>query len=241
MERLRQERTSVVLDDVRRAALSAWRAGGDGTAFVAALRARGLDLRGGAQGAGRSSRRERGRTPRDPIDRGCGAPLSKASASSPLMSAGGSLACIWKEWTMDLAEIARRLDSQDRLRTDRGGAGTDTTESEGSEFEDLVEGAGGPDGGRGRRDLGRARAALGRLLTLPPGRGMILRRRLSTLDPRATLASRFGTGPASRSLAWRWKPLRKERAWALWGVVDIWASRCSECRANPFIWARLAD
>ncbi|WP_284211900.1 relaxase/mobilization nuclease domain-containing protein [Methylobacterium brachythecii] len=50
-ERLIQERTGVRLDDLRTATLAAWRASDDGASFLAALRARGLDLREGRSGA----------------------------------------------------------------------------------------------------------------------------------------------------------------------------------------------
>lgn len=50
-ERLIQERTGVDLDDLRAATLAAWKASDDGASFVAALRARGLDLREGRSGA----------------------------------------------------------------------------------------------------------------------------------------------------------------------------------------------
>ncbi|KQO45255.1 hypothetical protein [Methylobacterium sp. Leaf85] len=49
-ERLIEERTGVPLDDLRAAALAAWRASGDGDSFLAALRKRGLDLREGRSG-----------------------------------------------------------------------------------------------------------------------------------------------------------------------------------------------
>ncbi|MGE7157241.1 relaxase/mobilization nuclease domain-containing protein [Methylorubrum rhodesianum] len=49
-ERLIEERTGVPLDDLRSAALAAWRESADGPAFLAALRARGLDLREGRSG-----------------------------------------------------------------------------------------------------------------------------------------------------------------------------------------------
>lgn len=49
-ERLIEERTGVPLDDLRAAALAAWRESADGAGFVEALRARGLDLREGRSG-----------------------------------------------------------------------------------------------------------------------------------------------------------------------------------------------
>lgn len=49
-ERLIQERTGVPLDDLRAAALAAWRESDDGDSFFAALRERGLDLREGRSG-----------------------------------------------------------------------------------------------------------------------------------------------------------------------------------------------
>ena len=49
-ERLIQERTGVSLDDLRAAALAAWRESDTGAGFVEALRARGLDLREGRSG-----------------------------------------------------------------------------------------------------------------------------------------------------------------------------------------------
>jgi hypothetical protein len=49
-ERLIQERTGVDLDDLRAAALAAWRESADGAGFVEALRRRGLDLREGRSG-----------------------------------------------------------------------------------------------------------------------------------------------------------------------------------------------
>ncbi|CAO4170867.1 MobA/VirD2-like nuclease domain-containing protein [Methylorubrum aminovorans] len=49
-ERLIEERTGIPLDDLRAAALAAWRESDDGAGFLAALRARGLDLREGRSG-----------------------------------------------------------------------------------------------------------------------------------------------------------------------------------------------
>ncbi|MHC2086500.1 relaxase/mobilization nuclease domain-containing protein [Methylobacterium sp. CM6244] len=49
-ERLIEERTGVPLDDLRAAALAAWRASDHGDSFLAALRERGLDLREGRSG-----------------------------------------------------------------------------------------------------------------------------------------------------------------------------------------------
>lgn len=49
-ERLIETRTGVPLDDLRAAALAAWRASTDGDGFVEALRERGLDLRAGRSG-----------------------------------------------------------------------------------------------------------------------------------------------------------------------------------------------
>ncbi len=49
-ERLIEERTGVPLDDLRAAALAAWRASETGEGFLAALREGGLDLRQGRSG-----------------------------------------------------------------------------------------------------------------------------------------------------------------------------------------------
>lgn len=49
-ERLIEERTGIPLDNLRTAALAAWRDSSDGEGFLAALRARGLDLREGRSG-----------------------------------------------------------------------------------------------------------------------------------------------------------------------------------------------
>ena len=49
-ERLIEERTGVPLDDLRSAALAAWRESETGAGFIEALRARGLDLREGRSG-----------------------------------------------------------------------------------------------------------------------------------------------------------------------------------------------
>ncbi|QDI82426.1 hypothetical protein E8E01_19390 [Methylorubrum populi] len=49
-ERLIEERTGIPLDDLRAAALAAWRDSADGAGFLEALRARGLDLREGRSG-----------------------------------------------------------------------------------------------------------------------------------------------------------------------------------------------
>ncbi|UYW28340.1 hypothetical protein OKC48_07445 [Methylorubrum extorquens] len=49
-ERLIEERTGVSLDDLRAAALAAWRESSDGAGFLEALRARGLSLREGRSG-----------------------------------------------------------------------------------------------------------------------------------------------------------------------------------------------
>ncbi|WP_345820242.1 hypothetical protein ABC766_30290 [Methylobacterium fujisawaense] len=222
MERLRQVRTGVALDDVRRAALSAWREGGDGAAFVAALRARGLDLRAGrkgpvvvdASGAAHLATRLIGAAAR----RFEGERVLAATVRARL--AGLELKGM-DDGTVADRTAPRRAEQSPAL--DRGGAGPGSGRIGEFGIRGPGRGASGPDGGGGRRDRGRAGDALGRLRAMPAGRAMILRRRLSALDPRhdACIAA-AGRARAAVARMEEEAHYERERAWALWGLTDIW-------------------
>jgi hypothetical protein len=66
-------------------------------------------------------------------------------------------------------------------------------------------------------------AALGRLRALPAGRRAILRRALTRFDP--TGDRHFAALERVRAAAERIEAenaYERERAWALWGLTDIW-------------------
>ncbi|MCJ2117014.1 hypothetical protein MKK65_10605 [Methylobacterium sp. J-001] len=221
-ERLQQERTGVPLSDVRRAALAAWRAGEDGATFIAALRARGLDLRQGrrgpvvvdAAGGAHLAARVIGAAARE-LE---GERITAATVRARL--AGMTLEDLEHERIRDHAASGRPgpLAARDRVCAGPGigWVGGDRPLRFGG-------GAGRHDGGRGGCDLRRPRVALGRLRSLPPGRRMILRRRLFSLDP--SVDAYLAAAERARAAVSRMEEeslYERDRAWALWGRTDIW-------------------
>ncbi|WP_455975430.1 relaxase/mobilization nuclease domain-containing protein [Methylorubrum populi] len=221
-ERLLQERTGVPLDAVRRAALAAWRESRDAAGYVAALRARGLDLRRGRKG---------------PV-------IVDASGTAHLATRILGAAARQFEGKRILAAAVRaRLDGitlegtgdgriGDRTKARRAGAdparhrrggGADGGGHGGLGIRGSDRGAGGPDGSGCRRDAGGAGAALRRLRALPVGRRVILRRRLYGLDPRveACIAATERAHDAVARIEAE-NAYQRERDWALWGMTDIW-------------------
>lgn len=221
-ERLQQERTDTPLDAVRRAALAAWHDSADGPTFLAALRARGLDLRRGRKGAviidgsggahlatrviGAAARRFEGK-------RILAAAVKERIGSLTLEAVGHG-------WNGNRAPVRR---AGSAAAGDRRNAGAGAERDRGLGIRGPDRGTGGPDGGGGRGDDGGAGHALRRLRTLPPGRALILRRGLSGLDP--AVASCLSAAERARAAVARIEErnaYEKERAWRLWGLKDIW-------------------
>lgn len=223
VERLVQERSGITLDDVRRAALEAWRASDDGAAFEAELASRGLALRAGRSG-----------------------PVIVDAAGEPHLATRliGSAARRFEGARIPAAEVRVRvagltLKGMDHGRDggnhsearragqaaprDRGGPGAAGERDGGGRVREPDRGAVGLDVrgvGHGGR---RAGAALGRLRALPSGRRAALRRRLSNIH-----VGMFGCDAAverARHAAERLDAeldYESKRAWALWGLTDIW-------------------
>ncbi|TXM95313.1 hypothetical protein FV223_01270 [Methylobacterium sp. WL116] len=220
-ERLIQDRTDVALDDVRRAALEAWRASDDAAAFIAALKAHGLGLREGRVGA----------------------VIVDASGTAHLATRVlGAAARRFEGMRIPAADVRARLadfepketrhGSRDRAAPRQAGPGV-------GGHPGVIGAVGGRDGdvglrrpgrdlerphggGRGRdgRDPG---AALGRLRALPAGRALILHRRLTALD--ITIARCAADVEHARSALLRTSAqanYEQRRAALLWGKTDIW-------------------
>lgn len=221
-ERLIEERTGIALDDVRRAALAAWRETTDGPAFVTALRDRGLDLRRGRVGPvvidaagtvhlatrilGAAARRFEGeRIPAAAVKVRL-AGLNLEGMTNGRVGNHAAPGCAGQGAPRDPGGLGatgpgrggiglRRLGG-DPVRTDGGGVG---------------------------RDRGGEVPALGRLLSIPAGRGALARRRLSRLNlalPRHAAAVDRARDAIERLDAKAASDQR--RAWALWGMTDIW-------------------
>ncbi|MCP1557484.1 UNVERIFIED_ORG: hypothetical protein M2438_001561 [Methylobacterium sp. SuP10 SLI 274] len=221
-ERRLQERTGVPLDTVRRAALAAWNGSRDGSGFVGALRAHGLDLRHGLKGLvivdasgtahlatrviGAAARRFEGK---------------RVLAAAVHARLGGlELEGMVDGWNGNRTQVRRAGQDPARARSGAGSSG-DGVGRFGIRGSDRS--SGGSDGGGRRRDAGGAVAALERLRGLPPGRALMLRRNLSGMDA-ATIANLSATARA-RAAAARIEErnaYEKERAWRLWGMTDIW-------------------
>ncbi|KQP32860.1 hypothetical protein [Methylobacterium sp. Leaf100] len=221
VERLQQERTDVPLDDVRRAALAAWRASDDAAGFVAALRARGLDLTEGRKGP--------------VIVDGSGAShlatrvLGAASRrhDGERIPAAAVRARLAGHTPENLHDRSRHRPSPRRAgapaHRDPGGAGAPARDGGGIGIRRPGGGAGRPDGGGGGRHGRGTGPALDRLKALPPGAGFSLRCRLHGLDPR--LERHCDAVDRARAAAARIEERNmreQERAWALWGLTDIW-------------------
>lgn len=221
-ERLQQERTDTPLDAVRRAALAAWRESADGPAFLAALRARGLELRRGRKGPvivdGRGGAHLATRVIGAAARRFEGKRILAAAVQERI----GSLTLEVKEhgWNGDRAP-ARRAGSAVAGDRRNAGAGAERDGSFGIRGPDRA--AGRPDGSGGRRDASSPIPPLRRLRALPVGRRMILRRRLFGLDPgmdaciAAVERAREAVARIEEENAYE-----AERAWRLWGMTDIW-------------------
>ncbi|WP_204262948.1 hypothetical protein [Methylobacterium sp. BTF04] len=223
VERLVQERTGIVLDDVRRAALEAWSASVDGPGFEAALATRGLALRAGRSGpvivdaAGEPHL----------VTRLLGAAARRFEGERiPAATVRGRLAELTlKEMEHGRAgrdpEAARR--AGEAAPRDRGGPGAAGERDRDERVRRLGRGAVGLDGGGVGHGARRPGAALGRLRALPPARGAALRRRLTYLH-----AGMLGCDAAVERARHAAERLDAEidhenrRAWALWGLTDIW-------------------
>lgn len=221
-ERLRQERTGVALDDVRRLALEAWHASHDAGGFVTALRARGLDLAAGRKGPVVVDARGGPHL----ATRLLGAAARRRDGERiPAAAVHARLADLVLETTHDRPRphpAPRRAGPP--ARRDPGGVGTPARDG------GIVVGirrpgggAGRPDGGGGGRD-GRGKvSALDRLKAVPRGDGIALRWRIQALDPR--LERHIAATERARAAVARIEALNlreQERAWALWGLTDIW-------------------
>ncbi|MCJ2036145.1 relaxase/mobilization nuclease domain-containing protein [Methylobacterium sp. J-068] len=220
-ERLIQDRTGILLDDLRRSALAAWRASDDAASFVAALRARGLDLREGRVGA----------------------VIVDASGTTHLATRligaaarrleGARIPAVVVRARLTGFELRETLHGRrDRATPRQAGPGVGSHPSgagapggrDGSVgIRRIGGGPGRPDGGGRGRDGRDPDTALGRLRALPAGRTMILHRRLAGLD--ITL-DRYGADVGrARSATDRMEAERayeSRRAWLLWGKTDIW-------------------
>ncbi|MEH3061517.1 MAG: hypothetical protein PGN33_01645 [Methylobacterium radiotolerans] len=221
-ERLQQERTAVPLDEVRKAALDAWRASTTGDEFVLALRARGLDLRRGREG---------------PVI------VDAAGAAHLATRVIGAAARRFEGERIRAAMVHARLsglilegirDGQRATRAaarsagapaapDRGGPGPGNRTGDGIRGRRPDRGLGGPDGGGVRRDGRSGGAALERLRALPAGQRLSLVRRLRNFEP--SLAAYHAAVERARDAITRMEAeaaYERDRTWALWGKVDIW-------------------
>lgn len=219
-ERLVQERTGVDLDDVRRAALAAWRASKDGEGFLAALRERGLDLRQGRVGPvvvdqagtahlatrliGAGARRFEGeRIPAAAVK----ALLDGLELEGHEHGREGNLAAAGRPGSAP---------ARDRGRLGAAGTGGVGIRRPGGH-------AVGPDAGGGGRDGRRAGAALERLRACSPARGAVLRRTLTLLD--VSIGPYLAAADRARAAIERIEEVasgRRTREWALWGAKDVW-------------------
>lgn len=219
-ERLVQERTGVSLDDVRRAALVAWRASHDGAGFLAALRERGLDLRLGRVGPvvvdqagtahlatrliGAAARRVEGeRIPAAAVK----ARLDELQLEGYRNGSEGNLAA---------ARRAGTPAARDRGRLGAAGAG-------GVGIRRPDQHPVGSDSGGGGRDGRRPGVALERLRTCTAARGAVLRRRLTLLD--ISIGPYLAAADRARAAIERIEEVasgRRTREWALWGAKDVW-------------------
>lgn len=219
-ERLVGERTGVALDDVRRAALSAWRDSADAAGFVAALRARGLDIRPGRSGflivdgsgtvhlatrlLGAAARRFEGER--------IVAAAVKARLGE-LRFKGGE-----HERSGDHATLRG---PGAHAANHHGGAVAPGGGRVG--IRRLGGDLGRPDGGGGRGDASRSPDALQRLRATSCGVGVVLQRRLSRLD--ISLNRYAAAVERARWAAARIHDAAEEddrRGLALWGLKDIW-------------------
>ncbi|MGE8130064.1 relaxase/mobilization nuclease domain-containing protein [Methylobacterium sp. NPDC080182] len=222
VERLIQERTGVTLDDVRRAALDAWRASMDGPGFEAALARHGLRLAAGRSGPvivdGSGTPRLATRLLGAAGKRFEGSRIPAATVRARIE--GLQLREVTDGHDGDHAPARRAGPGSAR---DRGDARPAGGRGDGVGIRRPDRDTGRPDGGGGRRRGVRPVAALGRLRALPVAGRLRLTRRLRTLDPR--LDAFIAAGERARAAIERIEEegaYERERAWALFGVTDIW-------------------
>jgi len=217
-ERMVQERTDTLLDATRTATLEAWRASNDGSAFVVALRARGLDLRLGRRGpvivdgsgAAHLTTRVIGAAAR----RFEGARIPAAEVQVRL--AGLTLERIDDAGDGDRAAARRPGEVAPRAAGGPGAAGGGERVRRPGRDAGRPDGGGGGHGGRGEGP------AMQRLCASAPGQRLAVRRRLMRSLP----------GPGYQAAAARaWDAIalieaatsrKRDRAWALWGLTDMW-------------------
>lgn len=221
-ERRQQERTAVILDDLRRAVLDAWRESSTGTAFVAELHARGLDLRRGREG---------------PVI------VDAAGAAHLATRVIGAAARRFEGERIRAATVRARLDglnlegmrdgrpgtpaaarwSGAAAAPDRGGPGSGDRTGDNRRVRRPDRGTGGPDGGGVGRDRRPGGVALGRLRALPAGQRLLLVRRLHDFAP--SLDAYHAAVERAREAITRMEAeaaYERDRGWALWGKTDIW-------------------
>ncbi|UYW28226.1 hypothetical protein OKC48_06815 [Methylorubrum extorquens] len=210
-ERLIQERTGVPLDDLRAAALAAWRESSDGPGFIEALRRRGLSLREGRSG---------------PV-------VVDATGTAHLATRLIGAAARRQDGTrIPAAEVKDRLagltlkahgdDNGSEARRDHqragghqapaGGPGVGAGAGGDAGREVPGRGAGRPDGDRGRCGGGGVEPALDRLVARPAAARLRARLRLMQPGRNAALAEAVD---AVRSRSWVWVP---GRGTDIWGV-----------------------
>ncbi|MGU3663935.1 relaxase/mobilization nuclease domain-containing protein [Methylobacterium sp. A49B] len=222
VERLIQERTGIALDDVRRAALDAWRSSEDGPGFEAALARHGLSLAAGRSGP--------------VVVDGSGTPhlATRLLGAAGKRFEGARIAAATVRARIDKLQLREVKDGHCRDHAAARHAGPGSTRDRGDA---RPAGGGGdgvgirrphrdlgrPDGGSGRRRGVRPVAALGRLRALPVAGRLRLTMRLRTLDPR--IDAFVAAGERARAAIERIEAesaYERERAWALFGMCDIW-------------------
>lgn len=219
-ERLVQERTGVDLEDVRRAALAAWRASKDGQGFLAALRERGLDLRQGRVGP-------------VVVDQ-----VGTAHLATRLIGAaarrfeGDRIPAVAVKTLLGGLELEGHEHGREGNLAKAGRPGTPPARDRGRRGATGAGGVGirrpcghavGPDTGGGGRDGRRPGAALERLRTCTAARGAVLRRRLMRLN--AVSGAYLADADRARAAIERIDEVasgRRTREWALWGAKDVW-------------------
>lgn len=219
-ERMTEERTGIGLDDLRRATLAAWRETGNGPAFLAALRVRGLDLRQGrvgpvvvdASGATHLATRILGAAARH-----------FEGARIPAATVKARLFDLQLEGTTDGRRGHRAAPGDAGAPASRDPGGPGAPGPGRVEFRRPGGDPVRPDGGGIGRHGGGPGTAMGRLRSLTPSRRHVLRRRLNGIDP--MLARYAATAARARHAADRIDAEAtsdQRRAWTLWGLTDIW-------------------
>ncbi|MCJ2096320.1 hypothetical protein MKK67_28025 [Methylobacterium sp. J-072] len=219
-ERLIEERTGIGLDDLRRATLVAWRETEDGPAFLVALRARGLDLRQGRVGP-------------VVVDAGGASHLAtRILGAAGRRFEGERILAATVKGRLGNLQLEGMTDGRRGHHATFGDAGAPAPLDPGG------PGAAGPgrvglrrpggdpvrpDGGGVGRDGRGPGTAMGRLRSITPARGLVLKRGLTGLDP---MLARYGAAAARARHATDRIDAKaihdQRRAWALWGRTDIW-------------------